>query len=147
MSNIEVRTEISAPAPAVYRQLMDFESYPSWNPTVIEIKGVPDVGSRIEARIKLGTRDPVALKPTVVKNDVNKEFRWVGVLFFGWLFQGEHFFIIEEKEGGRCDFVHGEEFSGVCEPLITWMLGENTATGFERFNAALKRRVEGAMQS
>lgn len=147
MSNVEVRTEITAPASAVYRQLMDFESYSSWNPMVIEIKGMPDVGSKIEVRIKLEGRDPTTLKPTVVKNDVDKEFRWVGALFFEWLFRGEHYFIIEENEGGRCAFVHGENFSGICEPLITIMLGQSTAIGFEAFNAALKRRVEETVQS
>lgn len=147
MSNYEVKTEIAASASAVYRELMSFESYPSWNSMVIEIKGVPEVGSQLEVRVKLGARSPMTFKPTVVKNDMNKEFRWAGVLFSDWLYRGEHYFIIEEQGEQRCTFVHGEMFSGLCEPLFTWILGENMAIGFKGFNDGLKERVEDAAKS
>lgn len=139
---VEVTTAIAAPPAVVYEALMDFASYPSWNPMVISLSGTPTVGSQLEAQIKVGSRAPMTFKPTVVAHTPQKEFRWVGMLFAAWIYRGEHYFIVEEAEEGT-RFIHGENFSGVLEPILNGMMGDDLPKAFEAFNLALKERVEG----
>lgn len=141
MSSVQVKTEIAATPAEVYNVLMDFASYPDWNPMVVSITGQPKEGQHIQTMVKVGDRAPQKFRPVVLKNEPNREFRWVGALFTTLLYRGEHYFIIEETPAG-CTFVHGEIFSGFLEPLITMMLKDDLEPTFRSFNLALKRRVE-----
>jgi hypothetical protein len=58
---------------------------------------------------------------------------------------GEHAFVITPLEGGRVRLEHTEQFAGVLVPFLNLLgLGRVTRKGFERMNAALKKRCEGA---
>lgn len=139
---VEVKTEIAAPASAVYETLMDFPSYKEWNPMVVEASGESRVGEKIEVLVKIGTRAPSKFVPTVLVNEENKEFRWVGVLLTAFVYRGEHYFLIEDTPAG-CVFTHGEKWTGIFEPLITALLGkEEIEASFKGFNEALKEHVE-----
>ena len=87
----------------------------------------------------------MTIKPTVLKADEGREFRWVGHLLVSGLFDGEHYFTIESLEGNRVRFSQGEIFTGILVPLIG-LLGvfKNTKLGFEEMNQALKARAEGS---
>lgn len=107
-----------------------------------QISGTPEVGQHIQADIKIGDRAPTTFKTRVLANETNKEFRWVGCLLAEFLYRGEHYFMIEETQAG-CVFVHGENWSGLLEPLITRMFGKDTLERTYRgFNDGLKARVE-----
>ena len=69
------------------------------------------------------------------------ELRWLGRLLAPGIFDGEHSFLIEPREGGRSRFVMAERFTGV---LVGFLKGTvaKTESGFEQMNAALKARVE-----
>lgn len=139
--SVEIRTAINAPPAVVYSILMDFSSYPSWNPLVVKLEGTPEVGQTIEAHVKLGERPAAVFKPKVLKNEADKEFRWVGAVLFEWIFRGEHYFTVEETAGG-CELVHGEMFSGILDGLMQKMYGDDVRTSFEAFNEAMKMRAE-----
>lgn len=142
MASIEVKTNINAPPSAVYQVLMDFSAYKEWNPMVVQISGTPSVGETIEADVKIGTRAPMAFKPTILVNDINKELRWVGVFLAALVCRGEHYFSIEETETG-CVFTHGEDWSGILGPFVTRILGKETLeASYKGMNDALKARVE-----
>ena len=81
-------------------------------------------------------------KPTVLKADTNQEFRWKGHLFVKGLFDGEHFFKLEETAEGHTRFIHGENFSGILSGMVLKKVGKATRAGFAAMNEALKNQVE-----
>lgn len=138
---VEISTAISAPPSVVYSILMDFNSYPSWNPLVVKLEGTAEVGATLEAQIKLGEQAPSVFKPKVLKNEANREFRWVGAVLFEWIFRGEHYFVVEETADG-CQLVHGELFSGLLVGLMQKMYEGDVKKSFGAFNEAIKKKAE-----
>ncbi|MCZ6867784.1 MAG: SRPBCC domain-containing protein, partial [Chloroflexi bacterium] len=88
----------------------------------------------------------MAIKPTVLKVDENRELRWRGSLLNG-LFSGEHSFIIQGVSEGKVRFMHSESFKGVLAPLMWPIIRKSTRRGFEAMNEALRDRAEGKAPS
>lgn len=145
---VETKIEISASPKAVYDQLMNFSSYPDWNPMVTSISGDATEGGKLEVDVKIGTGNAQKFQPIVLRNEPNKEFRWVGVLLTRFLFRGEHYFIIDDhgqgEDANSCTFTHGEKFSGLLIPIFKMQSGSELEGSFASFNNALKARVEGS---
>jgi hypothetical protein len=85
-------------------------------------------------------RKPMTFRPTVRVAEPGHELRWLGRVLIPGIFDGEHAFIIEERQGG-CRLRHEETFRGLLVPAFGAML-DDTEKGFIAFNAALKQRVE-----
>lgn len=134
-----LRTEIviQANPSKVWEVLTAFDTYPAWNPFVKWLKGEVKVGNRIEVALP-----GMNFKPKVLVFDKNKEFRWLGHLFFAGLFDGEHSFELQDNQNGTTTFIHSEQFTGILVPLFNKMLDTQTKTGFEEMNLALKIRSE-----
>ncbi|WP_152988315.1 hypothetical protein [Paracoccus sp. MKU1] len=64
--------------------------------------------------------------------------RWLGRLFLPHALDGEHYFILDERQGSTY-LIHGEGFHGV---LLGFIDAKRFGADFERMNAALKARVE-----
>lgn len=79
--------------------------------------------------------------PRVIRVKKNAEFAWKGNVLFPGLFDGEHFFRLEQAGQDQTRLIHGEKFSGILVPLLKGLL-KDTASGFELMNKALKERVE-----
>jgi hypothetical protein len=141
----ELRTEIeiSAPAARVWEILTDFARFGEWNPFIQKIEGELAVGSRLEARLTPPGGRGMTFRPTVMKVDPGREFRWLGHLLFPGLFDGEHIFELESLGGGRTRLVQREEFRGVLAGLLLRSIAESTRRGFELMNHKLKERAEG----
>lgn len=141
MKSYEVKTEIAAPAAEVYKVLMDFNNYPIWNPFIVKMSGTPTVGETIHPSVKIGDRPASKFSAVVVKNEPNRELRWVGTILGAFIYRGEHFFKIEDTDGG-CILTHGEVFTGLMEPIVTKMLGKDMEASYELLNVALKHRAQ-----
>jgi hypothetical protein len=137
---IATAIDIDAPAAMVWRVLVDFPSYPEWNPFIRRIAGEAKVGARLEVTVQPVNRKPMTFRPTVRVAEPDHELRWLGRVLLPGIFDGEHAFIIEPRSGG-CHLRHEETFSGLLVPAFGAMLGD-TARSFAELNAALKRRVE-----
>jgi hypothetical protein len=137
----EIRTEIhiAASARRIWEILTDFAAFPDWNPLVVEARGEPRAGARLDVRVRSGRE--MRFRPTVLAAKPERELRWRGVLVHPWLFSGEHYFLIE-PDGKGARFVHGERFSGVLVGALAGMLEANTARDFAAMNQALRRRAE-----
>ena len=81
-------------------------------------------------------------KPIVITNSQGQEFRWKGKLFVKGIFDGEHYFIVEPVGSDQTRFIHGENFTGIFSGLMFKMIGEDTLTGFQAMNIALKNQAE-----
>ena len=145
----ELRTEIEIDAPAdrVWRLLTEFDGYPDWNPFLRRASGEVKEGARLEVYMQPSGGRGMTFRPTVIRAEPNREFRWLGHLGVSGLFDGEHSFTIEPLEGNRVRFVQSERFTGVLVPLMLLMIEKDTKRGFEEMNQALKERAEAAQRS
>lgn len=140
MKTIRTEITINASKETVWQVLMNFENYDNWNSFIISIKGEPVKGSIIEATI-MNDGKPMKFTPEILIVERNKEFRWKGKMFVKGLFDGEHYFQLEECDG-KTKFTHGEIFTGLLSGMIYKMIGENTEIGFKAMNEGLKELCE-----
>lgn len=146
----ELRTEIiiNGSAENVWSNLMDFESFPEWNPFIQKLEKFDSeiqVGTKLKGELFAnGNKSGFTIKPKVVKYEPNKEFRWLGHMGVPRLFDGEHIFEIETINESQVRFIHREKFRGLFVRLILKFIGDSTKRGFENMNRALKERVEQA---
>ena len=142
MHNLTTSITISASAEQVRHILTDFSFYSRWNPFITSITGKPEVGHKLSITISADGMKPMSIKPTVLYAELDCEFRWLGHMIIPGLFDGEHYFIIEEKSPGTLLFTHGENFSGIFAVLVVNQYGQAIRKGFEAMNEALKHRAE-----
>lgn len=140
----ELRTEIdiNAPVEKVWSILTDFDSYPDWNPFIKLFEGRPIEGGTFKVTIHQPEAKPMTFKPKCLKLEVDKEFRWLGSLFFKGLFDGEHIFELHDMGNGTTHFVQREKFNGVLVPILWKQLDTQARKGFEMMNAKLKELAE-----
>ena len=141
--SLETRTEIAASPQTVWKHLTDSAAYPDWNPLIRQMSGDLSEGGQIAVTIGLGDRTPMTFTPKLLAVDAARELRWIGRLGFRGVFDGEHYFQLEETAQGTTVLRHGESFRGLLAFPLFALIGKDTRTGFEAMNAALKARAEG----
>lgn len=144
MSRYELRTdiEIDAAPRRVWEVLTDFASYPEWNPFIRIVRGIPEVGERLEIGIQPTGARGMTFRPRVLVAEAGRELRWRGRLLLPGVFDGVHRFVIKPLGATKVLFQHSEEFSGILVPLFRANLDRDTRRGFEEMNLALKQRAE-----
>ena len=65
-----------------------------------------------------------------------------GSLFVRGIFDGHHYFKIEEIGNGTIRFTQGENYKGILSSIILKFIGKETQEGFEKMNFALKKLAE-----
>lgn len=133
---------INADPDIVWDVLMDFYNYEEWSPFIKRIEGEPEVGNKLKVRMQHTEGKEMTFKPRVLVKEKSREFRWLGKVGPGGLFNGEHYFIIEPAGEKRTRFVHGERFTGLLVPMLWRSLNTDTRRGFMEFNKAIKERSE-----
>src|SRR5688572_12107345 len=93
----EIRTsiDIDAPPARVWQVLTDFPHYSEWNNFLHWVEGEIAHGERIRYCFELPRGFRFVANAKIHNVTSEKELRWVGVLFLGALFRGEHYFQIE----------------------------------------------------
>jgi hypothetical protein len=140
-NEIHSETTIEASADEVWDVLSDFGSYADWNPGMQSVQGEATVGSRLTIRFAREGGRGMTLRPTVLVAEPPRELRWLGRLLMPGLFDGEHWFTIEERESGRVTFMQDESFRGLLVPFLRKMIEVDTLATFHAVNEALARRV------
>jgi hypothetical protein len=136
--------EIEATPERLWLILSDTDGYPRWNPFIDRIVGPLVEGGKLEVHFAAPDAKVRIFRPTLLTVDENRELRWFGRFLLPLLFDGEHFFRMEEVGKGRTRFVQGEILRGLLVPLLWQYLDTNTRHGFETMNRALKSLAEGA---
>ena len=137
---------IEAPPSVVRAVLLNFPSYPEWNPFITRIESPipsPPPGTQIKVLAANTSFDPVIVENTP------ERFSWRGKLFAEWVFNGHHYFEFgpfgdmgENGETESCKLVHGEEFGGILAFLISFVIRGMTERWFNKMNSAWKERAE-----
>jgi hypothetical protein len=141
---LNAQVDIDATAGQVWQVLTDFAAYPEWNPFITRASGKAATGSQLELRMQPVGGRGMNFRPTVVEASPDQRLSWLGKLFVSGIFDGEHSFTIEPREGGGVRLVQREEFRGLLVPLLAKSLDRRTLPAFEQMNQALKRRAEGS---
>ena len=142
MQKLSTEIEIQAAAEKVWDILMDFQSYPEWNPFIKKIQGTASLSERLIVQLQLPGKKPMVFKPRVKVLEPAQEFRWLGHFVLPGIFDGEHIFQIEPAEQGISRFIQQEEFRGILVPLFMRSIRTSTLAGFLAMNEALKQRAE-----
>ena len=140
----EIKTQITIEATPdrVWEVLTDFEKYSGWNPFIKSIQGKVQTGEKIIVRLEPPGAKGMTFKPRVLAFDKNKQFRWIGHLFFPGLFDGEHRFELIDNGNGTTTFIQAEKFKGILVRMLSKMLDGSTLNGFKAMNERLKIEVE-----
>lgn len=144
MTEIRAEIEIDAPAERVWQVLVDFTSYPQWNPVMRVVRREAEPGTRLKVHIRPWRRLGMSFCPTVLTADPSRELRWRGQLLLSGLFAGEHSFTIEPIGKNKVRFIQQEVFTGLLVPLFMLVMQAGTRRVFEDMNEALKARAEQA---
>ena len=139
-NEIETSIKINSKADKIWQELINFEEYKNWNPSIIDISGELGKNKTLKIVVKIDEKTMV-FKPIVLECEENKELRWLGKLLFNGIFDGEHYFLIKENIDETYTFIQGERFSGILIPFFGKMILK-TKKGFEAMNQELKKRVE-----
>ncbi len=140
MKRLHTEIELDATPEEVWAALVDFDSYPTWNPFIVSISGTASIGSRLRARIEPSGGRGATFRPVVTAADPGRRLEWLGKLLVKGLFDGRHRFEIEATSSGT-KFTQSEEFTGLLVPLFAKSLDGATRQGFELMNQALQERV------
>ncbi len=134
--------EINASPSQVWQALTDFEKYPTWNPYIKKISGVPARNEKLEVHMPDPRGGTMIFTPTVLVAERDRELRWLG-RSEGDVFNGEHRFLIKLiQNNNKVHFTQSEKFTGsMVESLEGW-LDTAVKQNFEDMNRALKQRAE-----
>lgn len=139
----KIRTEIiiNASKEKVWSILADLNAYAVWNPFIVKSEGILKVGTKLRNTLQNGDKT-IVFNPKVVEVAPNRSFGWLGSLWIKGLFDGHHYFEIEEISENQVNLIHGENFSGILSSLILKQIGNDTRNNFVKMNQALKSRAE-----
>lgn len=141
MKVLDTSIDIDAPPERVWSILMDFETYPSWNPFITSIEGDQRVGGKLKAQLSPPDGKAMTFKPAVQVFEEGTELTWLGRVLLPGIFDGRHTFRVEARDGGST-FIQREQFTGIISGLLMRFIGEDTEKGFHLMNQALKERAE-----
>lgn len=139
--HLSVEIIIRAPKEKVWAILTDFDNYHTWNPFIISSAGKAVVGTRLRNVMRNGGKD-FTFKPKLLAVQENVHFEWLGNLLIPGIFDGRHYFRIEDIGNGQVKLTQGEHFSGILSGMLLKSMGEDTRRNFIAMNEALRQRAE-----
>lgn len=142
MKNLETTITINANVKTVWNILTNFEAFPSWNPFIVSIKGNLKEGATLTNVMMNGGKENT-FKPVITVIEEHQKFEWLGKLPLN-MFNGNHYFHLEQIDEHTTKLVHGEHFSGWLRGILMYFIGEETKRGFIAMNEALKTKAEQA---
>ncbi len=138
---IVTEIEINAPPSRIWQILTDFEKYPTWNPFIKKITGIPRTNEKLEVHMPDPRGGTMIFTPTVLVAERGRELRWLGKSE-GDVFNGEHRFLLEPIENNKMHFTQSEKFTGSMVASLEGWLDTAVNQNFEEMNRALKQRAE-----
>ncbi len=142
MKHLTTEIEINASRNTIWQVLMDFSSYPEWNPFIVSITGNPTPGGSLQVTLQGEGMKPMQIKPICIQSKDQAYFSWKGKLLVKGIFDGEHIFELVQLTEDKVRFKHYEQFTGLLVPMIWNKIEGPTKAGFNAMNAALKKRCE-----
>jgi len=135
--NVETVIDIPASRGAVWEALTNVEGHANWNPFIINMEGEIGEGLRLKNTMSPSPGQSMVFKPKILKVEQNRELRWLGRFLLPGLFDGEHYFILEDSLTGT-KLTHGENFKGLG---LLFTNVQKFEKNFDQMNRALLDQV------
>ena len=101
MKQIDTEILINVSPAKVWEVLTQFDNFTTWNPFIKSVAGKKAAGEKLKATIQLPNRPAMVLRPVILVYKKEKELRWKGKMGIKGIFDGEHYFMLEEVAKGR----------------------------------------------
>lgn len=141
-SHIPIRTQIdiNASVERVYSTLLDFKSYPDWNPYHISVAGNLEVGAELDVTVQRPDGQIIDVPAVhIIRMVENTELTWGGGI--KGVFYGEHVFKLQKLGENKTLLIHNEDFEGVFIGFAD-LPSDVLTKGYNLMNEALKRHLE-----
>jgi hypothetical protein len=139
--HLATQIDIAADPERVWAVLSDLADYVVWNPFIVKAEGTAEAGHRLTLRMRPANGRTSTQRPTVLESRHGERLRWRGRVGLPGLFDAQHTFTLEARDGGT-RLRQNEEFRGVLVPFLSRALDRGTLPAFCAMNEALKRRAE-----
>ena len=138
-----VTVEIDAPAAFVWDVLVDYPSYPEWNPYTIAVETTLEIADRIDLTLPNpdGSDDPILNREYIRVVDPPHHLRYdTGEEYAGLLGMRDQY--VAELGPDRCAYYTTDTLSGELADLVMELNGDWIQAGFDAVAHALKARAE-----
>ena len=138
-----VTVEIEAPAAFVWDVLVDYPSYPEWNPYTIAVETTLEIGDRIDLTLPNpdGSEGTMLNREFIRVVDAPHHLRYdTGDEYPGLLGMRDQY--VTELGPDRCSYHTTDTLSGELADLVMESNGAWIKTGFDSVAHALKARAE-----
>ncbi|WP_287153155.1 SRPBCC domain-containing protein [Candidatus Solincola tengchongensis] len=134
---------IKASPRRVWEVLTDLSSYSEWNPMIRRAEGEIRKGARLKVHFRPeGRRKGRIFHPLLRVVDAERELRWGGRSLFPWVFDFEHYWVLEPRSEGATLLRHGAVVRGLLAPLVMPVMERMSRRPFQAMNRAHKERAE-----
>ncbi len=144
-TNFEIRDEIeiNASIDKVWNTVIDFENYKKWNTQLTYLGGEVKPKGNLHLKLAADGAAPYEFKPTISYWEDRKQFAWIAITGINRIFDGEHFFELEDLGPEKTLLVNREEYRGVLSMIFKQLPMMKTApNGFKKMNLELKNYIE-----
>lgn len=144
-SRFEIRHEIKIQAPPkdVWKAIIGFNDLHRWNSQLEYLGGEVAPNGKLQLRLSAKGADPYTFNAVVSAFEPEKRFAWLAITGVPRIFDGEHFFELQDLGDGSTLLVNREEYRGLLSPIIKRLpMMQSAPAGFQLMNEELKRYVE-----
>lgn len=144
-SKFEIRHEIHVQAPVeqVWKTIIDFPAYSTWNSQLFFLGGEVKKGGLLHLRLAAEGAAPYEFKPVVSYFEENTRFAWLAITGVAGVFDGEHFFELSPAPGGGTRLVNREEYRGVLSQVMRHLpMMKQAPAGFAKMNQEIAAQSE-----
>ena len=132
---IEDRFETEASVETVWRVLMDFDRWATWNTLAARAPAAAVAGAPLRLWLKTGVGPGIFLPARFDRVEPGRFLTWKGGV--PGLFHARHGFDLEALEGGGTRIRHHETFSGMLHSPVVRALGDRQVRTYRRVNERL----------
>jgi hypothetical protein len=144
-TKFEVRHEITLDASVekVWQTVIDFEHYSQWNTQLSYLGGKIAPNEKLHLKLAVEGATPYEFKPTVSQWKEREVFGWIAITGLPRVFDGEHFFELNDLKNGKTLLINREEYRGILSLIMQQLpMMKLAPKGFEKMNLELKNFVE-----
>jgi len=144
--DVEASVEIDAPREVVWAALVDFESYPRWNPFTTSVRTDLEIGAPVSLGVAMPGRSYSDRVEWVNLVEPGRTICWGMMLGHPALLVANRWQTLSEVGEGRTRYHTVDRFSGLFVPVMMAIYAEPMRRGFESVGLGLKGWVEGAAE-
>ncbi|MCU0424090.1 MAG: SRPBCC domain-containing protein [Candidatus Kapabacteria bacterium] len=144
-TQFEIRNdvEINAPPEKVWKTVIDFQRYREWNSQLQYLGGEVKPGGRLHLKLSAQGAEPYEFTPIVSYWEENKRFAWLAETGLPRIFDGEHFFELQDIGNGKTLVINREEYRGILSLVMKNLpMMKDAPAGFALMNTELKTFCE-----